>query len=108
MRIANNRLKDYVLNILLMYVFGAHVYFSISGGRYTVLLARFPDDPQGIRVASVIEFSYLWICLWICLCVGVFWANFLISGHRHVIVARVTIEFAAGMNLKTHYQTNCN
>ena len=37
-----------------------------------------PDDPQGIRVASVIEFS---VCLWIC----VFWANFLISGRRHVI-----------------------
>ena len=30
-----------------------------------------PDDPQGIRVASVIEFS-------VCLCVYVFWANFLI------------------------------
>jgi len=35
----------------------------------------------------------------------VFWANFLISGRRHVIVVRVTIEFAAGVNLKTHYQT---
>ena len=60
-----------------------------------------PDDPQGIRVASVIEFS---VCLFVCL----FWANFLISGRRHVIVARVNIEFAAGVNLKTHYQTNCN
>ena len=53
-----------------------------------------PDDPQGIRVASVIEFS-------VCLSVCVFWTNFLISGRRHVIVARVTIEFAAGVNLKT-------
>ena len=60
-----------------------------------------PDDPQGIRVASVIEFS---VCLSVCL----FWANFLISGRRHVIVVRVTIEFAAGVNLKTYYQTNCN
>ena len=48
-----------------------------------------PDDPQGIRVASVIEFC-------VCVCVDVFWANFLISGRRHVIVASVTIEFAAG------------
>ena len=52
-----------------------------------------PDDPQRIRLASVIEFS---VCGSVCLCVGVFWANFLISGRRHVIVARVTIEFAAG------------
>ena len=52
-----------------------------------------PNDPQGIRVASVIEFS-------VDLCVGVFWANFLISGRRHVIVARVTIEYAAGWILR--------
>ena len=71
----------------------------------TVYLPAHPDDPQGIRVASVIEFS---VCLSVDLCVGVFWANFLISGRRHVIVARVTIEFAAGVNLKTHYQTKCN
>ena len=64
-----------------------------------------PDYPQSIRVASVIEFS---VCVSVCLFVDVFWANFLISGRRHVIVARVTIEFAAGVNLKTHYQMNCN
>merc|ERR1711873_300079 len=64
-------------------------------------LPAHPDDPQGIRVASVIEFS-------VCVSVCVWWANFLISGRRHVIVACVTIKFAASMNLKTHYQTNCN
>ena len=52
-----------------------------------------PDDPQGIRVASVIEFS---VSLSVDLCVGVFWANFLISGRHHVIVVRVTNQFAAG------------
>ena len=64
-----------------------------------------PDDPQGIRVASVIELS---VCVSVCLSMCLFWANFLISSRCHVIVARVTIEFAAGVNLKTHYQTNCN
>ena len=58
-----------------------------------------PNNPQGIREASEIEFS---VCLSVCL----FWANFLISGRRHVIVARVTIEFASSVSLKTHYQTN--
>merc|ERR1711873_149878 len=48
--------------------------------------------------------TFITVCLVVCL----FWANFLISGHRHMIVAHVTIEFAAGVNLKTHYQTNCN
>ena len=52
-----------------------------------------PDNPEGIRVASVIEFS---VCLSVCLFICLFWANFLISGRRHVIVASVTIEFAAG------------
>ena len=42
-----------------------------------------PDDPQGIRVASVIEFSVclfvcLSVCLSVCLFVCLFWANFLI------------------------------
>ena len=34
-----------------------------------------PDDPQGIIVASVIEFS---VCLSVCVFVCLFWANFLI------------------------------
>ena len=37
-----------------------------------------PDDPQGIRVASVIEFS---VCLSVCVFVCLLWANFLISYH---------------------------
>ena len=71
----------------------ARVYICIFGLLKLVI--------HGIRVASVIEFC-------VCMCVDVFWANFLISGRRHVIVARVTIKFVAGVNLKTHYQTNCN
>ena len=37
-----------------------------------IILARSPDDPQRIRVASVFEFSVL------CLSVCSLWANFLI------------------------------
>ena len=41
--------------------------------KYHLNWPAYPDDPQGIRVASVIEFS---VCL--------FWANFLIftAGRR--------------------------
>ena len=49
--------------------------------KYHLNWPAYPDDPQGIRVASVIEFS---VCLSMDLCVGVFWANFLIlpAGRR--------------------------
>ena len=65
-----------------------------------VMLLLAPERAPKAGPATCSLFVYLFICL--------FWANFLISGRRHVIVARVTIEFAAGVNLKTHYQTHCN
>ena len=68
--------------------FLAFVILFIAHEETIVILARSPRQSTGDKSASVIEFS-------VDLCVGVFWANFLISGRRHVIVARVTIEFAA-------------
>ena len=61
-----------------------------------------PDDPQGIRVASVIEFS---VCLSVCLSVLIKFSNFWPPSRD---CSACTIEFAVGVNLKTHYQTNCN
>merc|ERR1712239_75707 len=84
---------------------------------YLYFLAH-PDDPQGIRVASVIEFS---VCLSVCLCILSKFSNFIQYGT----VEYSTVQYkAAGppsrdcsecdyricsrVNLKTHYQTNCN
>ena len=61
-----------------------------------------PNDPQGIRVASVIEFS---VCLSVCGCVLGKFSNFWPPSRD---CSMCTIEFAVGVNLKTHYQTNCN
>ena len=80
---------------IIRYMINTHYGLDKSSQQYpdlNIILYNWPahpDDPQGIRVASVIEFS---VCLWIC----VFWANFLISSRSHVIVVHVTIEFAAG------------
>ena len=57
-----------------------------------------PDDPQWIRVASVIQFS-------VCLSVLSKFSNFWPPSRD---CSACTIEFAVGVNLKTHYQTNYN
>ena len=55
---------------------------SYSSAKNHTLLARSPDDPQGIRVASVFE---LFVCLLDC----VFSANFLIFLYFNVLYCTV-------------------
>ena len=58
-----------------------------------------PDDPQGIRVASVFEFSE---CLFVlCLFTCLFWANFLIcySTVQYSIVQYSTVQYSTVRNL---------
>merc|ERR1712101_34642 len=64
----------------LFFVLCRQIFSFFSSSSYFivvsyVLLARSPDDPQGIRLSSVFE---LFVCLFVCLLDCLFWANFLI------------------------------
>ena len=60
------------LTRLMVFIFLLSTLLTLIEVFYSKYWPAPPDDPQGIRVASVIEFS---VCLSVCL----FWANFLIS-----------------------------
>ena len=89
--------KEIVKNIVVMiYLFTKihknNHFHIIQNTTLYLILARSPRRSTGDK--SGLCNSILCLCVY--LFVDVFWAKFLISGRRHVILGRVTIEVAAG------------
>merc|ERR1711867_188264 len=83
-----------ICNILLHYTVLNCILYS------TVYWPAPPDDPQGIRVASVIELSVcLFVCLFVCLSVCLFvlckFSNFFLHYKAAAVHAVISISYVS-------------